>query len=73
VEARVDNGQFPEDVMIWPLRNGVDLDEYDITGRRPMQLAINAEYLDLMKPLLTKRTARETLDHQEMDSGYLYY
>jgi ankyrin repeat protein len=53
------------------MKSAVDLDESDITRRRPLHLATNAGDLDLMKQLLTKKTTLETLDHQEMN--WLYY
>ncbi|KAL8926635.1 MAG: hypothetical protein Q9172_001671, partial [Xanthocarpia lactea] len=55
------------DAVKWLLKNGVDPDESDITGRRPMHLAINNGNIDLVKLLLTKNTTLQTLDHQRMN------
>ena len=56
-----------ENVVNWLIENGVDADEADIVGRRPMHLAINSGNLDLVKLLLTKKTTLETLDYQRMN------
>ncbi|KAL8635594.1 MAG: hypothetical protein Q9226_009339, partial [Calogaya cf. arnoldii] len=55
------------DAVKWLLKNGVDPDESDIAGRRPMHLAINNGDIDLVKLLLTENTTLETLDHQKMN------
>jgi ankyrin repeat protein len=56
-----------EDVLTWLLKNGVDANEPDTAGRRPMHLAINTGDVDVVKLLLTKNTTLETLDHQRMN------
>ncbi|KAL8929522.1 MAG: hypothetical protein Q9208_001191 [Pyrenodesmia sp. 3 TL-2023] len=65
--ARVQYRWYSQDVVKWLLKNGVDPDESDIAGRRPMHLAINNGYIDVVKLLLTKKTTLETLDHQKMN------
>ncbi|KAL9639493.1 MAG: hypothetical protein Q9204_001068 [Flavoplaca sp. TL-2023a] len=66
--ARVDTRlSFKDAVMKWLLEKGVDPDESDIAGRRPMHLAINNGDIDLVKLLLTEDTTLETLDHQKMN------
>ncbi|KAL8857683.1 MAG: hypothetical protein Q9178_005718 [Gyalolechia marmorata] len=67
--ARATNWYFEDavDAVKWLLKNGVDPDESDIAGRRPMHLAINNGNIDLVKLLLTENTTLETLDHQKMN------
>ncbi|KAL8945462.1 MAG: hypothetical protein Q9211_000027, partial [Gyalolechia sp. 1 TL-2023] len=61
--ARV-NTRYSEDAVKWLVEKGVDPDESDIAGRRPMHLAINNGDIDLVGLLLTENTTLETLDRQ---------
>lgn len=65
--VRVYSSTYSKNVVKWLLENGVDADEADIAGRRPMHLAIYFGDVDLVKLLLTDNTTLETLDRQKMN------